>query len=465
MDEYGNPIPGTSKEFENDEIIEPTTEYDFAWLENEFDVVNINNTSKVPINIDQNNHNLKINKTDSNLSNNIEDFYEEIKDIDFSKNQNTQINDNVIELLERCNNFIDIVGRNIVYLEEITSEINKNISISIRNAKKADECIKFEKKSMAETPIKNLKKKAHLANFFKIRYSNCPYNPHLTELYETDRLILAYNGRFMLEECVERNLWNQEFKNKLEQTIHGEVLHKLKTPMIAQHAQLGIELELQNDSLIKNKIELERLKIKNELNIISQTPFKRLVYQFMDSDTKYDWLHIAKITNKPHLQCERFWNLLLKPHISRAKWNKNEQDKLIQIAIKYGEKNWQQIANELGTNRNELQCFVHYQRHKKVLYKKGKWSKQEDQKLREVIKENSIDNIINWQKVYFAMQNEGRSVDQIYNRYVYLILFIYLEFINLVKKSIININIFFLVFTLTNSRTIYILYFHYSTCS
>lgn len=426
MDEYGNPIPGPSNGFENEEYMETTTECDFTWLENEFSIDSVNKHTQININTEQNednSYNLKSNEHDSSIINNIEDFFEEIKSIDFSGTQNVQMNDTRIELLERCNNFIDIVGRNIVYLEEIASEIKKNITISTRNAKKAHEAIEFEKKSMFKTPMINLKKKAYLANFFKIGLSNCPYNPHLMELYETGRLVLAYNGRFILEECVERNLWNQEFKNKLEQTIHEEVLHKIKTPLIEQHARLGVEKDLQTDPLIKNKIELERLEIHNELNIISKTPFKSLVYQFMESDTKYDWLHIAKITNKPHLQCERFWNLLLKPHISRAKWTKDEDDKLIQIAIKYGERNWQQIANELDTNRNELQCFVHYQKYKKALYKKGKWSKQEDLKLKEVIKENSIDNIINWQKVYFGMHNEGRSVDQIYNRCVNYLVF------------------------------------------
>lgn len=425
MDEYGNPIPGSSKGFENEELMETTTECDFTWLENEFGNDSVHNHTQI-INTEENaiynSHNLKIGENDSSLINNIEDFFEGIKSIDFGETQNVQMNDTYIELLERCNNFIDIVGRNIVYLEEMASEIKRNILISTRNANKAHEGIEFEIKSMFKTPMMDLKKKSCLANYFKIGLSNCPYNPHLMELYETGRLILSYNGRYMLDECVEKNLWNQEFKNKLEEAIHEEVLNKLKTPLLAQHARLGMEKDLQTDPLIKNKIELERLEIHNELNVISKTPFKNLVYQFMESDTKYDWLHIAKVTNKPHLQCERFWHLLLKPHVSRAKWTKDEEDKLIQIAKKYGERNWQQIAIELSTNRNELQCFVHYQKFKKTLYKKGKWSKQEDQKLKDIIKENSIDNVINWQKVYFKMYHEGRSMDQIYNRWVnYLI--------------------------------------------
>lgn len=417
MDEYGNPIPGPSRGFVNEDNMISTVDCDFAWLENEFNNDDIKEVILDSSNGVQNNI-YYTNEVEYNQSNNIEDFFEEIKGIDFGKNPTfVQNNDDIFtELLERCNSFIDIVGRNIVSLENMMEEVKNNIEISKKNAFKAHNCICFEKKSMYNTKIAKLKKKAHLANFFKIGLSNCPQNPHLSELYDSGRLILSYNGRFILEECVETNLWNQEFKNKLEQAIHEEVLDKLKIPMLEQHARLGKERERQNDLIIKHKIELEMSNIQKELETISNTPFQRLVFQFMDSNTVYDWLHIAKIIDKPYLQCQRFWNLLLKPYISRDKWTKEEDEKLIEIAKKYGEKNWQQIADELGINRNEIQCFVHFQKYKKMLNKKGKWSKQEDQKLKQIIKENSINNLINWQRVYFAMHDEGRTVDQIYNR-------------------------------------------------
>lgn len=424
MDEYGNPIPGPSKEFENEETMETSENCDFAWLENEFDPDDDDEDVKVFTNNDLHmdySHSLKKNEIESNPNNNIDEFFEEIKSIDFSQNvvQDNE-NDSAKELFERCNNFIDIVGRNIVQLEEMMQDIEYNIAISKRNATKAYNCIEFEKKSLSKTLIHDLKKKAYLANFFKIGLSNCPKNPHLSELFESGRLILSYNGRFILEECVERHLWNQVFKNKIEQVIHAEVLEKIKTPMLAQHSRLGVDRNIQNDPLIKNKIGLEMSDILKEIDKITNTPFKKLVFQFMGSDTEYDWLRIAKETDKLDLQCKRFWHLLLKPHVSRAKWTKDEDNKLIEIAKKNGEKNWRQIAEELDTNRNELQCFVHYQKYKKMSYKKGKWSNEEDQKLIEIIKRNSIDSIINWQKVYFAMHDEGRSVDQIYNRYVNL---------------------------------------------
>lgn len=419
MDAYGNPIPGPSKEFINIETTESTAAYDFTWLENEFNNDDANEDSKVPINIVK-----SLNKYDSyqfeqiETNPNIQDFFEEIDCIDFNQDDIVQNKYNLTELLEQCNKFIDILGRNIVYLEETMIEIHRNIEISKRNVTKALSCIKFEKKYMSKVQMKNLKMKAHLANFFKIGFVNCPLNPHLKELYETERLMLSYNGRFIFEECIERNQWNQEFKNKLEKAIHTEVLNKLKIPMLEQHLRLGIDGNKQTDPIIKQKIEIDMLDLEKELDIIAKTPFKQLVFQFMDSDAKYDWLHIAKEVDKPDIQCQRFWNLILKPHISRARWTKSEDDRLIQIVAKNEEKNWQKIADELATNRNELQCFVHYQKYKKMIHTRGKWTKEEDQKLVEIIKENSIDNIINWQRVYFAMQDNNRTVDQIYGRYM-----------------------------------------------
>lgn len=418
MDAYGNSIPGTSKEFANIETTESISTYDFDWLEKEFKDDDTNEDVKVPTSIVQGlnkNDNYKLSQIETNP--NIQDFFEEINCIDFSQNI-AQSKYTLAELLEQCNKFIDILGRNIVCLEEMTNEINRNIEVSRRNATKAFNCTKFEKKAMSKIIMKPLKIKAHLANFFKIGLSNCPRNPHLSELYESGRLILSCNGRFILEECVEKNQWNQEFKNKLEKAIHAEILNKIKIPMLEQHFRLGVDRDKQSDPNIKHKIEIEMKDLEKEMDIITKTPFKQLVFQFMDSDSKYDWLHIAKVVDKPDLQCERFWNLVLKPHISRAKWTKYEDDLLLQIVAKNNERNWQKITDEMATNRNELQCFVHYQKYKKMIHKKGKWSKQEDQKLVEVIKENSIDTIINWQRVYFAMQDYGRSVDQIYVRYV-----------------------------------------------
>ncbi|XP_050425356.1 uncharacterized protein LOC126836203 [Adelges cooleyi] len=421
MDEYGNPTPGTSMEFEN--IVVTANSCDFTWLVNEFKHSDTDEDEKPDVSndgymFDGNYHDLSEQKSQGDPDDGMKDFFDEIRTIDFDsiEQKSSSLRE---ELLDRCVSFIDTIGRNIVHLEETRSTFMTNIAVSKRNAAKAHKVIKYERKLLSDMAIPDLKKKAHLANFFKIGLSNCPHNPHLMELYETGRLILSYNGRFILEECVERNLWNQEFKNKLEQAIHEEVLDKIKTPMLAQQARLGRDLVAIDDPVIKRKIKVEIMEIQKELDVLSKTPFQRLVFQFMESDTKYDWLHIAKVTNKSDVQCQRFWNLMLKPYVSRSKWTKEEDKNLIKLAKKYGEKNWTHIAEELETNRNELQCFVHYQKYKGNLYTKGKWSKEEDIKLMRVIKENSIEKMINWQKVYYGMHDSGRSNDQIYNRWMF----------------------------------------------
>jgi len=435
MDAYGNPIPGSSKDIVNIETTESTAACDFIWLENEFNNDDANGDSKVQTNIVKSlNKNGSYTVEQIETNSNIQDFFEKINCIDFNQVDIIQNKYYLTELLEQCNKFIDILGRNIIYLEEIMTEIHRNIEISKRNVTKALTCIKFEKKYMSKVKMENLKMKVHLANFFKIGLVNCPRNPHLKELYETERLMLSYNGRFIFEECTEKNQWTQEFKNKLEKAVHTEVLNKLKIPMLEQHLCLSVDRNKQTDPIIKQKIVTEMLDLEKEFDIIAKTPFKQLVFQFMDSDAKYDWLHIAKEVNKPDIQCQRFWNLILKPDISRARWTKSEDNRLIQIVAKNEEKNWKKIAHELATNRNELQCFVHYQKYKKMNHTRGKWTKEEDQKLVEIIKKNSIDNIINWQRVYFAMQDNNRTVGQIYCRCVnFLTLFIKL-FHNKIKQ-------------------------------
>jgi hypothetical protein len=48
------------------------------------------------------------------------------------------------------------------------------------------------------------------------------------------------------------------------------------------------------------------------------------------------------------------------PGISKADWTAAELTKLDELAKQYHERNWIQIALDLGTNRTSAQCFKKY---------------------------------------------------------------------------------------------------------
>ena len=60
----------------------------------------------------------------------------------------------------------------------------------------------------------------------------------------------------------------------------------------------------------------------------------------------------------------------------QKKWSKEEDEKLINIVQENNEKNWKQIASYFS-KKNSLQCFSRYRRIKPGI-KKGFWKKEED---------------------------------------------------------------------------------------
>ncbi len=49
------------------------------------------------------------------------------------------------------------------------------------------------------------------------------------------------------------------------------------------------------------------------------------------------------------------------PMISRLSWTGEEEKNLLKLVKENDSRNWEKIANDLGTNRSPLQCIAHYQ--------------------------------------------------------------------------------------------------------
>jgi len=97
------------------------------------------------------------------------------------------------------------------------------------------------------------------------------------------------------------------------------------------------------------------------------------------------------------------------------KWTKHQDESLRAAVEKYGEKNWKKIAAEVPY-RDHVQCL---QRWKKVLRPglvKGPWTKEEDEKLLEIINLHDGDiEMLNWTQL--AQQIQGRSPKQCRERW------------------------------------------------
>ncbi|KAF9365382.1 Myblike DNAbinding domain-containing protein [Mortierella sp. NVP85] len=75
-----------------------------------------------------------------------------------------------------------------------------------------------------------------------------------------------------------------------------------------------------------------------------------------------DWNRISQrfVDTRTAKECLIQWTGMDHPGISQADWSSEEISKLEELAKKYQERNWIQIALDLGTNRTSAQCFRKY---------------------------------------------------------------------------------------------------------
>lgn len=128
-------------------------------------------------------------------------------------------------------------------------------------------------------------------------------------------------------------------------------------------------------------------------------------------------------------QCELMWKNLMHPSIKRCAWSSREDEVLKELAVSGAERLWDTIADELNntvvgmtdiTNeprRTGFLCFSRYQTKHNPAKMKGHWTRQEDDKLRNLVASCRINSFVPWTKVAYYM--DRRTKEQCYQRYVY----------------------------------------------
>lgn len=69
---------------------------------------------------------------------------------------------------------------------------------------------------------------------------------------------------------------------------------------------------------------------------------------------------LYQVDTRTPKECLIQWTGVDHPGISKADWTTGELTKLEALAKQYQERNWIQIALDLGTNRTSAQCFKKY---------------------------------------------------------------------------------------------------------
>ncbi|XP_064161395.1 v-myb avian myeloblastosis viral oncogene homolog-like 2b isoform X2 [Anguilla rostrata] len=91
-----------------------------------------------------------------------------------------------------------------------------------------------------------------------------------------------------------------------------------------------------------------------------------------------DWKSIAGyLPNRTEHQCQHRWFKVLDPDLVKGPWTKEEDEKVIELVNKYGNKQWAMVAKHLK-GRLGKQCRERWHNHLNPDVKKSSWTAEED---------------------------------------------------------------------------------------
>lgn len=96
------------------------------------------------------------------------------------------------------------------------------------------------------------------------------------------------------------------------------------------------------------------------------------------------WAQIAsQFADKTAMECFMLFKNELDEDLNKGVWSKEENARLIDLAVRYDEHDWVSVAAELDTCRSPMQCLAQYQQCNNLnLINSGDWSEEELETLR-----------------------------------------------------------------------------------
>jgi hypothetical protein len=120
----------------------------------------------------------------------------------------------------------------------------------------------------------------------------------------------------------------------------------------------------------------------------------------------------GQVTTRRAMECKLQWKNQSGWHLSRAKWTKEEDKRLILLVAKHEMCEWDTISDELNTQRSPLQCLMRFQQKLNPNLLRSKWTAEEDEKLHKAVE---IYGDSSWQEIANCL--DGRVGQQCLHRY------------------------------------------------
>lgn len=228
------------------------------------------------------------------------------------------------------------------------------------------------------------------------------------------------NGELIITSMPKLKYWRKSHKDILQDAIQLTLIKENSEKLVREIEKLKCMLTNVPDEQTEREIEGRIVNCQKKLQRTKSMSYLDLLAN-ENPDREYDWMkYSASDLNESHSpeECKRFWHLYLKPTINKSRWERSEDEKLKESVEEMGVQDWERIAQSLGTSRTQYQCVVHYSNRvcDKQEFAVGKWTKEEDERLLNVINSAKVGEFIPWTKVASYMGDRNHC--QIYNRYV-----------------------------------------------
>lgn len=212
-------------------------------------------------------------------------------------------------------------------------------------------------------------------------------NVNFEGLHSADRISKVWLNH--LHPHINQEPWDEDEIKKLQEVaeehnfVHWEqIAEELGTKRTA--FQCLQQFQLNNKDFKRKEFTKEEDEMLTQfvqrMRVGDHIPYRKISY-FMEGRDSMQILHR--------------WSKSLDPLVKKGPWSKEEDELLLKAVEKYEEKDWYKIRLEVP-GRTDLQCRERYHKglHKDI--KKGKWSREEEEKLVELTKKYGVGH---WAKV------------------------------------------------------------------
>uniref|UniRef100_A0A8C1W9A2 Small nuclear RNA activating complex, polypeptide 4 n=1 Tax=Cyprinus carpio TaxID=7962 RepID=A0A8C1W9A2_CYPCA len=230
---------------------------------------------------------------------------------------------------------------------------------------------------------------------------------------EETKAKLSHGTRPIEELKIKR--WDGWQKTLLTNAVAKDTMKRMKTKPKYLPCLIYLDTKKLADEEGKEELKKQIDLIEKEIVEISALKDDQLLGNRHDD---HDWEKISNIDFEALRQAEdlkRFWQNYLHPSIDKSVWKKDEIDKLKGIVEEYNCCHWDKIAEALGTNRTAFMCFQTYQRYISKTFRRREWTKEEDEILRKLVEKMRTGNFIPYIQMSYFM--EGRDGSQLAYRW------------------------------------------------